>query len=70
MSPFTREVPAHEGETVEIVWRCDDGSLFHQYVTLPAKAIRDVLVATDRNAAGQVTDRLSSNDAGQRFART
>lgn len=65
--PYLRQLPAIEGETVEIRWSCHDGTLFFQRLTIPPKSSRDAIAAADRNAAGQVTERLHSTDAGQRF---
>lgn len=65
MSNFIRQLRAYEGETVEIAWTCQDGSVFHQRVTIPPKATRDT-VAGERNAVGQIVDRLHENASGQR----
>jgi hypothetical protein len=38
---FVRTVRAFEGETVEIRWRCADGTDVYQRVTVPPRATRD-----------------------------
>lgn len=74
--PFIRCVRAFEDETVEIRWRCRDGSAVVQPVTIPPPDVRaDLLlaeqlldeVAAARNAAGQVIERPHTNAAGQRY---
>lgn len=70
---FIRAVRVYEDETVELQWRCLDGTVFIQRITIPPKATREAqhqppLDLDPRNAAGQVTDRSQTTAAGQRFA--
>lgn len=41
MTAYVRTVRAHEGETVEIQWRCHDGTAYITRYTLPPKPVRD-----------------------------
>lgn len=66
MTNFIRQVRAHEGETVEIKWLCRDGSAFYQRLTIAPPAVRDAL-AGERNAAGQVTNRGTTSESGQKM---
>ncbi len=40
MTEYVRTVRAHEGETVEIQWRCHDGSIHIERYTVPPKTVR------------------------------
>lgn len=56
MSNIIRQVRAYEGEVVEIAWHCDDGSVFHQRLTVPSKPTREART-DERDTAGQVNGR-------------
>lgn len=67
MTPVVRQIQAHEHEIIEIKWTlADDPQPYYQRITIPPKPVREA-VTEDRNAAGQVIDRLLTNDAGQRL---
>jgi hypothetical protein len=41
VTEYVRTVRAHEGETVEIQWRCHDGSVHIERYTVPPKTVRE-----------------------------
>ncbi len=53
MVEFVRTVRAHEGETVEIQWTCDDGIGFVQRIAIPPKATREARRAQEQHEQEQ-----------------
>jgi hypothetical protein len=43
-----KPIRAIEGEVVEIVWTCADGTTFHQRVSVPPKSVREARVWAER----------------------
>jgi hypothetical protein len=59
MSPFVRVIRVYEDETVEIQWRCADGTVFTERRTIPPKATR----AAQHQPTLQLADRAAEPES-------
>lgn len=48
-------------DTLEVIWRWEDGTTFKEYLTVPPKNVRDA------RTTSQVTDRLEETSSGQKM---